>query len=150
MQTTPLRMPGMPSLLRPWSLCFAAIALCVVMFMMLPGIFGFQKFTQWGGMYTDSWCRVDVYSGNPNTDSDVKMESVIASTVGPGAVYSAPMHNFETCLMWSRSVQCGRKTKEGWTVTWARPYFKKQYFIDPQNACDLQLQPGVEWFRSKL
>lgn len=150
MKASAFRVPGMPSLLRPWSLSFAAISISIVLFMMLPGIFGFQKFTQWGGMYTDSWCRVDVYAGNPHTESGVPMESVIASTVGPGAVYSAPMHNFETCLMWSRRVQCGRVTKDGWTVRWARPYFKKQYYIDPLNACDLQVQPGLEWFRSKL
>lgn len=144
------RRPGMPSLFRPWSVCFGVVAGTIVAAMMLPGFFGLQKFTQWGAMYTDSWCRMDVYSANPNGGDDVKSEWVQASTVGPGAVFSAPMHNFMSCLMWARKVQCGRVTQDGWKVTWVSPEFKGKHFFDPQNACDVPLDPSAEWFRSKL
>jgi hypothetical protein len=149
MSTIFFRRSGMPSLFRPWSVCFGVIATAIVTCMMLPGFFGLMKFTQWGGMYTDSWCRMDTYSADPKTEG-VQSEWVQASTVGPGAVFSAPMHNFMSCLMWARKVQCGRVTKDGWKVTWVSPEFKGKHFFDPRNACDVPLDPNAEWFRSQL
>lgn len=144
-----LRQRGMPSLFRPWSVCFAMVTVVIVTCMMLPQYFGMMKFTQWGAMYTDSWCRVDISSGKPGDDG-VQSDVVTASTVGPGAVFSAPMHNYQSCLMWARMVQCGRVMPDGWTVAWARPFFKGQYFLGEDNVCDLPLDPDAEWFRPKL
>ncbi len=138
----------MPSLFRPWSLAFAAVAFAIVSCLMLPGYFGLMKFTQWGAMYTDSWCRVEVYSGDPS-DENAATQSVTASTYGPGAVFSAPMHNHFSCAMWARTIQCGRTMSDGWTVVWARPVYKGNFFLDPNNACDMPLDPNAEWFRNK-
>lgn len=150
MTASSLRRAGNPSPFRPWSVCFAIIAALIVSTMMLPRYFGMQKFTQWGAMYTDSWCRMDVYSANPAGGGDVKTESVTASLVGPPAVFSSPMHNFASCLMWARKVQCSRVTGGGWKVAWVRPEFKSTFFFDPGNACDVPVDPNVEWFRSQL
>ncbi len=114
---------------------------------MLPAFFGLLKFTQWGGMYTDSWCHIRVYSGSPFTGAKVEEQYVIASTIGPPIVYGPPVHNHLTCLMWARTVQCGKVTPQGWTIKWASPQFKGQRYYDPKNACDIPLSPVLDWFR---
>ena len=139
-----------PFLLRPWSIFFLLISLSIIAGMMLPGFFGLQKFTQWAGMYTDSWCRVTAYAENPHTHPQTKSEEITASTVGAPPVYSAPMHNYDSCLMWARTVQCGRVTSGGWKVAWASPVFKGKRYIDPANACDVPLDAHAQWFRSQF
>lgn len=141
------RAPVMPLPVRPWSLFFLGVSAAVVAAMMLPTLFGLEKYTQWGGMYTDSWCRTWVYSGDPNTGGPVSSELVVASTVGPPPVFSASMHNHAICAMWARTVQCGRVTKAGWTVRWVSPELKGVRFLGPRNACDIPLDPHAEWFR---
>ncbi len=132
-----------------WSIFFAVIVVIIVTTLMLPAVFGFQKFTQWGGMFTDSWCVVQAYSDNPHTNPQAFHEEVIASLVGPPITWSPPLHNHMSCLMWAKQVQCGRVTKDGWTVKWADPVFKHVSYYAPGNACDVSDQSG-EWYRSQL
>ncbi len=130
---------------RPWSAFFLAVCVVIVATMMLPSLFGMQKFTQWGAMYTDSWCQVRVYDKDPGKNSDAKSLNVLGGTTNTRPVWSAPMHNPESCAMYARNVLCGQPSADGWTVVWAQPYFKGKYYLDPVNACTLN--PGkYPWF----
>lgn len=131
-------------LLRPWSVFFLVVCTAIVTTMMLPAVFGMELFTQWGAMYTDSWCSVRVYDGDPLKPETHTM-NVTAGITDTSPVWSAPMHNEETCTMYARNILCGQKSTEGWTIVWARPFFKGKYFLDPQNVCDLTLG-SYEWF----
>lgn len=114
--------------------------------MAAPPLFGLQNFTQWGGMYTNNWCTVQLGDSNPIDNPAAKTEDVLAGKVTTRYVWSYPMHNATSCLVWGRKY-CGRTATAGWTVTWVRPYFKGTYYMDPNNACDLPLPVSYStWF----
>ena len=129
---------------RPWPWFFLAVAVCIVVTMTVPTLFGLQNVTQWGAMYTDAWCSIYVYDSDPGTNSSAKSEQLWAGRVG--TVYSVPMFNEEMCLMWSRKY-CGKPATDGWTIRWVSPYYKKKEYFKPKNPCDLTLDASYDWFR---
>jgi len=129
----------------PLQFFFFVVVVIIVVTMMLPGIFGLQHFTQWGGMYTNSWCKVQIADKDPLLHTDARSEHIMAGLV-TRSVWSFPMHNEESCVVWSRRY-CGKQAKDGWTITWVRPHYKNEYFLDPNNACDLALPASTAiWF----
>jgi hypothetical protein len=112
----------------------------------VPVTFGLQNFNQWGGMYDEHWCYVTMYSANPHvvTGALLQTETQSAGDTGTSRVYSGPMANQTSCLMWTLS-RCGKKAQGGWTVTYADPYLKGVHFLYGRNACDYP-KPSVPWF----
>lgn len=129
----------------PAFFCFMAVMTAVVL--VVPAMFGLQNFNQWGGMYDEHWCNVTMYSDNPHlvTGALLKVETQSAGHTGTSRVFSGPMANESTCLMWTLS-RCGKRSQEGgWIIRYADPYLKGHHFLDGQNACDFS-QPSVPWF----
>lgn len=131
-----------------WYIFFGAISFIIVSTMMIPSVFGLQSFTQWGGMYTDSWCNATVYSGHPEDPGVQSKWFTVAKDQTTVAVWSSPMHNQTTCAMWFREVLCGRTVPEGWKVVWVKPNYKHQEYMGDNNACDIKLELHAPWFRN--
>lgn len=114
--------------------------------MMMPAAFGLQHFTQWGGMYSDSWCTIQLADKNPMEHADAQIENVTAGLV-TRAVWSYPMHNKRTCAVWGRKY-CGRTAQGGWSVSWVRPHFKGEFYMDPDNMCAVHIPATFSsWFQ---
>lgn len=128
-----------------WSWFFAAVAVTMFMTMTAPALFGFQNFTQWGGMYDDHWCHAEVYSDDPRISPPPLHDEMTAGDMGQPRVYSAPSHNRMTCLVWVRTL-CGQKSKDGWIITWIEPKLQSELYLGKKNACSMWL-PGTErWY----
>ncbi|MEQ1849874.1 MAG: hypothetical protein ABL890_04780 [Candidatus Peribacteraceae bacterium] len=132
---------------RPISWFFLFVCVAIVTTMMVPAAFGLQHFTQWGGMYSNSWCRIQIADRDPLTESDAQVAEVTAGFVTQ-AVWSYPMHNRSTCAVWGRKY-CGKPSPQGgWTVEWVRPYFKDEYYMDPENVCTVPMPASYSsWFQ---
>lgn len=129
-----------------WPVFFCIIAVMIAVVLAVPAAFGLQNFNQWGGMYDDHWCYVDMYSDNPHvvTGALLKFETQSAGDTGTSRVYSGPMANESTCLAWTLS-RCGKKSQGGWIIRYADPYLKKHHFMEGQNACDVP-RPSLPWY----
>lgn len=125
---------------------FAGISVIIVVMLMIPAVFGFQNFTQWGGMYTDSWCFAELFEMNPALHPTSRSQVLtIGKDDGTRVVLYNPQYNEQTCAARART-ECGRTTKDGWVVNWVRPRFKAAYFMGYSNACDLPLSASSPWF----
>gem|GEM_PF-4046942 len=133
--------------LRLMPIFFFCISVLIVITLMVPGAFGLQHFTQWGGMYSNSWCRIQVSDKNPLGNRDARTEDVTAGLVTQ-SVWSYPMHNRKTCAVWGKK-HCGKTAPQGgWEVTWVRPFYKNQYYLDPENVCDVTMPASYSsWFQ---
>lgn len=128
-----------------WKNFFALTSLVIVITIILPHVFGFQNFTQWGGMYTDGWCTAytasaavpDIASPLPG----VTIKTMQAPTTR--VVWYSPMHNETTCIAWTQS-HCNRFWKDGWKIAAVYPYFRQKYLADKRNVCDLSMPH--RWF----
>ena len=129
-----------------WSVFFALISLAMVVTLVAPAAFGFQNFTQWGGMYDDHWCNVDLYSADPAKAPKGELKHKQVTAGGDGRrVYSAPAHNRMTCLVWARTL-CN-KPVDNWKAEWVSPMLQSQKYLAKVNACDIQLPSETEsWF----
>jgi hypothetical protein len=127
-----------------WSVFFGLVSVTMFVTLVAPAAFGLQNFTQWGGMYDDHWCNVDLYSADPKAKG---VQHVMVTAGGDGRrVYSAPAHNRMTCTVWAHTL-CGTKTAAGWTVEWASPLLQSQKYLGTRNLCDLELPPETaDWF----
>ena len=130
-----------------WSIFFGLVTITIFVAFAAPAAFGLQNFNQWGGMYIDRWCHADFYSASPHlvTGALLLHEYQNAGESTTRWVYTTPMHNQATCLLWTRS-RCGRTTKGGWTIAWASPSMNGNALAGVGNVCDL---PGFEassWF----
>jgi len=131
-----------------WSVFFGLISLVTVVTLIAPAAFGLQNFTQWGGMYDDHWCNVDLYSGNPKTTPKAELKHQLIVSGGNGhRVYSAPAHNRLTCTVWAKTL-CGTEMDKGsWKVMWVVPMLQSQKYLGTRNPCDLNLPPETaDWF----
>ncbi len=130
-----------------WPLFFGCFSVALLVFLVVPAVFGLQNFNQWGGMYDEHWCYVDMYSGHPKDDDPPpRHEQQSAGFTGTSRVFSGPMNNEKTCLMWARS-RCGKKSTDGWTILWAVPTLKGHAFTHGKNVCDLSLPDSSPWFQ---
>lgn len=134
--------------MRPWDIFFTSITVIVVVTLMIPAAFGLQNFTQWGGMYTNSWCSVWVYQSSPyvvGSENIPKERQVAGMTDGSRFVWYGNQHNEQTCALWART-RCGRASAAGWTIHWVVPVFKEKFFLGQGNACDVQPPNSFDWF----
>jgi len=110
---------------RTWSYLFAVVTVIIVVTMVVPGFFGLQSFTQWGGMYVGAWCNVEFRPSTPDGGGGEK-EHV-----------RAPQHNSRTCVMWARD-RCGKVSGKGWVVSFAHPTMNAEEILGVgANVCDL-------------
>ncbi len=130
--------------MRPWSIFFLLVTVTIVVTMMVPAAFGLQNVTQWGGMYTDAWCSVHLYDGDPYGDPVPASEQIWAGRIG--TVWSVPMFNQAMCLVWARKF-CGNKSPGGLAVRWVDPIYKGKKYFEPKNPCALDLPPSYDWFQ---
>lgn len=130
-----------------WSTFFGMVTVWIVVTMIVPKFFGLQHFSQWAGMYTDSWCNVRIYSADPESGPDVKNENIMAGMTRTQPVWSAPMHNETSCAIWAQRNLCNRMSQGGWEVKWASPYFKTRYYLEPKNVCEMTIDSSFDWFR---
>jgi hypothetical protein len=128
-----------------WHFFFGAVFALIVVTMVIPHAVGLENFTQWGGMYIDGWCHVDLTSA-PQADGQTLMTKVLAGSNPPSRlVWFSPMHNTDSCIAWAHS-WCGRPSPEGWTVGGAFPFYRQQFVLGSQNVCDLPHQSTFDWF----
>lgn len=138
-----------PTELSPyWPIFFLLMVALTIVFFALPPLFGLQNFNQWGGMYDEHWCYAEMYDHNPHvvTGAMLKFERQNAGDTGTQRVYSGPMNNQNSCLMWAHS-RCGKKSTDGWLIRWIEPALKGKHFIGGKNVCDLPLAHETPWFR---
>lgn len=137
---------------RTWSVFFGGIAMIIVTTMMAPRIFGFQQFGQWGGMYSDFWCRAYVRADAAKTAIDPIADEGRADTFLSGdgrnsrIVWYATMHNEETCASWVRSLCHSKELKHTWNVRSAFAYYRGKYLMRGLNICDQPYRPSFRWF----
>lgn len=140
----PLGSRHKPARSYPSFFCFTGIA--IIVFFIFPHAFGLQNYNQWGGMYDEHWCNLDVYDGDPTSDRRAPIVTISAGFTETSRVYSGPMNNETTCLMWSRS-RCGTRTQQGINISWAVPYLKGRRFNGERNVCDSPLPDPSPWFK---
>ncbi len=140
-----------PYQLTGWSIFFGLTTVTIFVAFAAPAAFGLQNFNQWGGMYIDRWCHVDLASADPKlvTGSLLLRESQNAGEAGTRSVFTVPMHNHTTCLMWAAS-QCGGKAQGGWTIAWITASMNKQPLVQGVNICALPLPQASLWFPHAL
>ena len=127
-----------------WSVFFGIFTVLILVTFVFPASFGMQSFTQWGGMYDDHWCNVDLYSSDPqSTPADTLRHEFRAAGRGHTFVYSIPTHNMHSCMVWAHTL-CGRTTADGWIISWISPMFQGVHYVDPVNLCAVSLPD--DWF----
>ena len=138
---------------RPWPIFFGFISFVIVVTMLAPRVFGFQQFTQWGGMYIDSWCVTDVSSGArigktfpPKNPAEVDRLLAGDGRTSP-IVWYAPMHNEKTCIAWARNL-CGEQAPEqAWRIGTVFATLHGKKLARGGNICLLPEDPSFSWFR---
>ena len=128
------------------NVCLGFFAVIIVTTMMLPGIFGLQNVRQWAGMYVDNWCQATVYSGDPSAP-ETKSKHISVGRYGTTReVWTAPSHNQYSCVRWVYDMMCGQPVADGWTVTFARPFFVREgYYLGSANVCRFPFS-DLPWF----
>ncbi len=129
------------------SLFFGSVTAVIVVFFVVPSAFGLQNFNQWGGMYDDHWCHIEAYSANPHvvTGAALSFELENAGETQTRWVFTTPMHNHATCLMWGRT-RCGRTAVGGWPIAFVNVYMNDVHYAGTDNLCDFPLPEASLWF----
>ena len=129
------------------SVFFGLVSVIILVAFVMPAAFGLQNFNQWGGMYDDHWCHVEVYSDSPHavTGSELSFELENAGETQTKWVYTTPMHNQGTCLMWAKT-RCGQQSNGGWAIRWVNAYMLETHFAGVDNICDMDLPQASRWF----
>lgn len=128
-----------------WRMFFTLTSLIIVTTIIIPHVFGFQNFTQWGGMYTDGWCTAYTASASVPDIATPTPGVLIKTMQAPTTrvVWYSPMHNETSCIAWARS-HCGRLWKDGWTIAAVYPYLRQKFLADKKDVCSTI--PPVQWF----
>jgi hypothetical protein len=130
-----------------WEIFFGFVCVMIVVTMMAPGLFGLVAFTQWGGMYTDGWCSVQVRTV-PVDDLNAVPADRTDRIQAPRsrAVWSSPMHNTESCIRWGQSL-CGISVPDTpeLIVREAWPFFRNRWPLDTTDVCTLP-RPSIPWY----
>ena len=115
-----------------WHIFFAAVSVTIASTMMMPWAFGLQHSTQWGGMYIDGWCGIEIWN------EDTGERDFVRAPTTPPAWY-ATMHSRRSCIAWAQS-WCGVQ-HQGRTVTKVVPDLHQKNPLGSdaphRNACDL-------------
>jgi hypothetical protein len=137
---------------RPWPIFFGFVAVVIVTTMLAPRVFGFQQFTQWGGMYIDSWCVTNVSSDlrtsqlQPPADPSQVDRLLAGDGRTSPIVWYAPMHNEVTCVAWARNL-CGKQVPgEAWRMRTVFASFREKDLAHGANVCLLPEDPSFSWF----
>ena len=128
---------------RGWHLFGGFVTATVVATMMLPGAFGFQGYTQWGGMYVDGWCNVMTAPAPMSEDPGAPTYEIREDQ---NNVWYTPMHSPASCVAWARS-WCGQQSPAGWPIVSAYAYHRGVYLENDVDVCALPDRPSFRWYR---
>ena len=133
--------------MKKWDFFLGFMAFAIVACFMLPRLFGFQYFTQWGGMYTDGWCSVEVSAeSRPSADERGTTERILAGDIATWRlVWFPPMHRADTCVAWARSY-CGKTSPKGITIQSVFPYYRGKFLAGGKDICTFAEIPAFHWF----
>ena len=128
---------------KAWHAFFGLVTATIVATMVMPGAFGLQGYTQWGGMYEDGWCYVRVARMPAELDPAAETFEVREDQHD---VWYTPMHNPASCVAWARS-WCGNEAPNGWMVAAAYAYHRGAFLENGADVCSLPDRPSFRWYR---
>ncbi len=133
--------------MRSWDIYFGSMTAAIVALVMVPGLFGLNTFIQWGGMYVDAWCIVDLYSEDPTQHPEALHEQQRAYALDlSDHDWGTPQFSKESCVHWSQQ-RCGERASAGWTIAWVIPGLRNKPVLDAKtNVCALRFPDQSRWF----
>jgi hypothetical protein len=137
--------------MKAWNFFFGAVTSVIIVTMLIPQAFGLMNFTQWGGMYTDAWCR-GVFQDIPSDTQKraapgaTEYQELAGDTSKNAIVWFSPMHNERTCIGWVRS-WCNKPIREGWVAKSAFAYYRGKYLNNEEDVCGLPEEKSFRFFQ---
>lgn len=115
---------------------------------MLPQLFGMHNFVQWGGMYVNRRCSVQLSGVDLETGGGERRR--VARPFNPPVFYY-PMHNRETCVAWARLHYCGKTISYDskllrFRIAEVYPELAWRLIFRDENVCSRPPDETLKWF----